>query len=576
MLRVLIIGDFGLRGTDGPDRGGAEVLLANDAERALALVEASPPDLVLLDAQLDGASPELTTTLRARCGPQLPVLRFDSKEPTNQEKLSARMKALLDAAPDLILSLDLEGKIQFINRLLPQYELTDVLGSAWESYVHPSGHAAMARALESVLRTGNPVTYDVSTAGPDGSPRWFSSHIAPDRVDGHTVGTVIISRDVTERRASEAQLFAADRLAAVGTLAGGVAHEINNPLAAVIANLDLAIAAVSEAGQSPASADLREDLLAAREGAERLRTVVRDLKVFARARHDPTSLVDVGRVMDSTLRMSWNEIRHRATLVKRFDPVPPVEANEAQLGQIFLSLILNAAHAIPAGSTEVNEIQVSISLSEDDQVVVSVFDTGLGLSTEAQAAIFDPFLAAKHVGEGPGLGLSICRRLTAEMGGRLEFETALGGGSLFRVYLPASRSEPAALETDTGALPSKRRGRVLVVDDEPTLGRVISRVLSREHEVTVVTRALAALEMIAQGRDFDVILCDLMMPEVTGMDFHRRLQEQHSPLADRFIFMTGGAFTPAAREFLDRVPNLRIEKPFDPQQLRALVNDRVR
>jgi CheY-like chemotaxis protein len=203
---------------------------------------------------------------------------------------------------------------------------------------------------------------------------------------------------------------------------------------------------------------------------------------------------------------------------------------------------------------------------------VEITDTGGGIAPEVLPRIFDPFFTTKPVGVGTGLGLSICHGIVSGLGGEIQVDSVPRRGSTFRVLLPAaSPAQRAASPAPSPGAAPERRGRILVVDDEPLVGRAVTRILS-QHEVVHRTSARAALADVAEGAErFDLVLCDLMMPEMTGMDLHARLRALAPALADRTIFLTGGAFTGGAREFLDRVPNARIEKPFDPETLRGLV-----
>jgi CheY-like chemotaxis protein len=197
------------------------------------------------------------------------------------------------------------------------------------------------------------------------------------------------------------------------------------------------------------------------------------------------------------------------------------------------------------------------------------------MTPEVQARLFTPFFTTKPVGIGTGLGLSICQRIVSALGGEIQVESESGKGSTFRVLLPVSAAAPAS-EPEARVVSPATRGRVLAIDDDPLIGNVIRRTLRHEHEVTVTTEPGEALSRIQGGESYDVILCDLMMPQMTGMDLHARLLEAAPAQADRMVFMTGGVFTARARTFLETTPNQRLEKPFDPQALRALVADRVR
>jgi signal transduction histidine kinase len=368
-----------------------------------------------------------------------------------------------------------------------------------------------------------------------------------------------------------AELVATDRMASVGTLAGGVAHEINNPLAAVIANLELALDDIKGLDIPKGKQELLEELEDAREAAHRVRQIVRDLRLFSRAEEDRKDLIDVRDVLESALRMAWNEIRHRAKLVKAFDEVPLVDANEARLGQVFLNLVLNAAHAIGAGRAESNEIRVSTTF-EQGEVVVEVKDSGDGMTDEIKARIFEPFFSTKPAGVGRGLGLPISQRIIDEIGGRIEVKTRPGAGSSFTVRLPAADEPDFKPPTSKpAAIPKGRRGRVLVLDDEAIVATAVARTLSPDHDVETAQQAALALERIQHGERFDVILCDVMMPNFSGVDFYLELERVAPSEVQKIVFLTGGAFVAQAREFLDNVPNLQLEKPFKPEELRELV-----
>lgn len=413
--------------------------------------------------------------------------------------------------------------------------------------------------------------------------RWLSTNARPLRDQpGQPHGGVVVIRDVSREKAARTHLMMSDRMVSIGMLAAGVAHEINNPLAAVLANLELSARQVGKLARQPGlAAELAtvvEELRDAREAADRVREIVRDLKIFSRAEDDQRDAVDVRRVLDSSIRMAWNEIRHRARLVKDYADVPFVAANESRLGQVFLNLIVNAAQAIPEGQADRNEIRVTVGTDEGDCVVVDIADSGAGMPPDVLARLFTPFFTTKPAGVGTGLGLTICQRLITDVGGEITVDSALGRGTVFHVALPAMESEahravrPAAPETA-----ARRRGRVLVIDDEALIARAIASMLRAEHDVVTTTSARDALQQIADGGEpFDVILCDLMMPVMTGMDFYDELARVAPDRTSSVIFLTGGAFTPKARAFMDRVANPRLEKPFDFPTLRALINDRLR
>jgi signal transduction histidine kinase/CheY-like chemotaxis protein len=384
-----------------------------------------------------------------------------------------------------------------------------------------------------------------------------------------------------ELRDTQAELVRAGKLAAVGTLVAGVAHEINNPLAFVMNNLGFVEDALARQPPAPGREDageLRAALAEVRQGVDRVRLIVRDLKTMSRPEPEPQAPVDVHRALRSAAAFASAELGALATVVWQLGPVPPVMANEARLGQVFMNLIVNALQAMPDRPPEQNEIRV-VSYAQGGQVMVEVWDNGLGIPAEHLPRLFDPFFTTKAPGKGTGLGLSVCQSIVANLGGRIGVESWPGKGSGFRVALPAAPAEqpavgaaaPAAVVAPAPAAPPAARGRILVVDDEEPIGRSVSRLLRREHDVVCTISAHEALAALAQPLRFDVILCDLTMPGTSGIEFHAQLDRTDPALARRMVFMTGGALTATSRAFLAALPDRCLEKPCDPAGLRQIV-----
>ena len=477
-----------------------------------------------------------------------------------------RCRALISNSSDGIMVIGADGVSLFgsaaVSRILG--EGAEAPGLRILERVHPDDTAQIGKAWTEILASpGVPVTAVARVQHRDGSWRELES-VVVNRLDDPAVrGVVSNFRDITDRRQMEARLMTADRMVSVGTLAAGVAHEINNPLAYMITNLEYVAEKLSGRDR-----DLNEALREVREGAERVRIIVRDLRTFSRGDDIKSGAVELRRVLDASCNMSWNEVRHRARLIKDYaGPLPEVLGNESRLGQVFLNLLINAAQSIPEGAADRNQIRVAARV-ESGQVIVEVSDTGVGIARDHLPRLFDPFFTTKPIGVGTGLGLFICRNIVTALGGELTVASEPGRGTTMRVALrPADR--PAAVEAKAAAAPAQR-GRVLVVDDERLIGVALLRSLP-EHEVVTDTSALAALERIRGGTQFDLILCDLMMPEMTGVAFFELLEKEAPALAARVVFMTGGAFTPAAMAFLERVHNPRLEKPLDIDQIRSLI-----
>jgi PAS domain S-box-containing protein len=424
--------------------------------------------------------------------------------------------------------------------------------------------------------------------------RSFDVHWAPLAEESGSIrGVTGVALDVTARVAAErarketeAQLVAAERLASMGRLAAGVAHEINNPLAFVMSNLELASERIQGSGDEELVALVGE----ARLGAERVRDIVRDLRVFARSDGEAGGGCDAANVARVSLAMARNELRHRARVETQFEEVGPVAIPERQLGQILVNLLVNAAHAIREGAARENVIRLAVR-SDGPSVLIELRDSGCGMRPEVRDRIFEPFFTTKQ-GEGMGLGLALCKTMVQEAGGRIAVESAPGEGSTFRVWLPTVEAVaatsvttpvPRAATADSATRPRRPaaveplvRSKLLVVDDEPLIGRTVARALA-EHDVDYVPDAREALSLLlCDGVRYDAVICDLMMPEMSGMDLAQRLVDASHELSKRIVFLTGGAFTDRARAFVALTHAPVLHKPFERQHLKECVASVIR
>lgn len=382
-----------------------------------------------------------------------------------------------------------------------------------------------------------------------------------------------------EQRRMREQVLISERMASAGALAAGVAHEINNPLAVIVANLDYISYVLAEACPAhPEGAqttnhertaldecvqEIQGPLRDACEAANRVRDIVRDVKIFSRPQQDQHGPVDIHRVIESSLRMARNEIRHRARVERVFGEVTAVQGNESRLGQVILNLIVNAAQAIPEGRAEDNLIKISTTQLADGRVLIEVKDSGGGISSDVIDRIFDPFFTTKPVGVGTGLGLAVCHRIVTSMGGTISVQSEPGKGTVFSVILPGTPIASKQAPTSVPKLQNSRRARILVVDDEEAIGRAILRCVGSQHDVEVVNNGRSALELLERGERFDLLLSDVMMPEVTGIEMYEQMKRIAPDQLKSTVFLTGGAFTPAAQEFLEREKIMTLDKPFD-------------
>jgi two-component system, cell cycle sensor histidine kinase and response regulator CckA len=405
--------------------------------------------------------------------------------------------------------------------------------------------------------------------GPVVLESWISPMRGPDGVVGGTIG---VSTDVTERLKMQRQVNQAERLAALGRLAASVAHEINNPLTFATEALRLAseLAAAPDAAERARLADL---IAEARDGVERVRLITRDLKAFSRADEDVRRPLDLARALAAATKMVATRTRPRARIELVTEAGATVLADENRLVQILVNLVLNAADALPSDGAERNVISIR-GRREGGWAIVEVADNGPGVPRELRDRVFDPFFTTKPVGEGTGLGLFVTRNLVEALGGSIALGDAPGGGALFTLRLPTTEAPAAAASTPA---PVRRapgaRARVLVIDDEPQLAQLFERSLSAAHEVHAVTSGRAALAHLLDSPPYDLVLCDLMMADVSGMKVFEELAIRRPGQERTFVFMTGGVFDPAVADFLSSIPNDCIDKPFD---VRTEVGRRLR
>ncbi len=490
-------------------------------------------------------------------------------------------RALFEAVPVGVLHFDAGGRITAVNELLVEQLGSTrhmVVGLDMRTVPNDRFRAAVEEAL-----AGRVGEFDGEYTSVTGNrTRLFRATFSPIFRDGRVEGGVGIVDDVTERREIEARLAQGERMASLGRLAAGVAHEINNPLAYVRTNLDLARRELEGLRGTDAAAIDRalQALLRADDGVERVRVIASDLKTFSRGDDGSWQPVQMRRVVDAAINLAWNEIRHRAELVREIGHPPPVMGSETRYVQVVVNLLVNAAHAIDdEGDPSRRRITIRLGETDDDRVFLEVEDTGHGIAPDVVGRIFEPFWTSKPKTRGTGLGLSICHGIITSAGGTIRVTRSKPGvGTTFRVELPSVSVVPARRKKASPALVATptRRGAVLVVDDEPRLATTLRLALTERAEVEVAEGGAAALAVLArEGVVFDLVLCDLMMPEVSGMDVYERTLETRPDLAARFVFMTGGAFTDRARDFLKTSGMPRLEKPFALADVERILAERL-
>jgi two-component system, NtrC family, sensor kinase len=382
--------------------------------------------------------------------------------------------------------------------------------------------------------------------------------------------------EMQERLEVEGKVRHLQKIQALGRLSASVGHEINNPLCFVTGNLELIAEGLLELRADSATeqtwTDVRVSLDAATAGATRIAKIVEAMRGFIHA-DEQDEQADVTAAIAAATALTRNEIRYRARLTVRCEPAPPLRIGQRALEQVLVNLLINAAQAITQGGADDNEIRVIVTPGPD-RVGIEISDTGHGIEAEIAEHVFEPFYTTKPVGQGTGLGLPLCHELITAAGGELSLSSELGRGTTVGIALPLAEGRAAAPEREPPeqaepAGEAARHAKILLVDDDPPILRVLQYAL-RSYETHLAHNGQEALARCRQ-ESFDVVVCDMMMPDITGMELYERMRESDEALADRFVFITGGAINQRIEQFLRLHAHRCVRKPFTSRQIREAV-----
>ena len=471
----------------------------------------------------------------------------------------ARFRFLVEAAPDGVVIL-VRGVIVFTNpraaALLGAPSREAAIGRPIASFLPPEDARLTGERIAEMFRTGSEMP-----------PNEYRTLADPDRVieiksircdwEGQPA-VLAFARDVTERREIQRRMVEADRLAAIGTLAAGVAHEINNPLTYTQLNAQRIDSLLSSPGMpSGLAATIRGHLREIDHGIARVASITQGLRLFARGDDEPPSAVDLTAIVEHALQMVDHDLRHHTTVVRRFSTVSRVRGNPSQLEQVVVNLLLNAIRARRPDAD--HTIELKIAPRGVDRVALSISDNGRGIPDEIRDRIFEPFFTTRPVGEGMGLGLSVCKTIVDGLGGRIEVDSTLGRGTTMTVVLLQHSSATGRSSATIQAESTNGRARVLIVDDERFVRDALARLLTSLHDVTIAESGEEAFALI-QNHSYDAIICDVLMPIMDGRELYERVAREYPDIERRFIFMSGGTFTEDLEKFLSKVGCL--DKPF--------------
>jgi PAS domain S-box-containing protein len=532
-----------------------------------------------------------------------------------------RYRALIEAADDAIVVADFgTGFVLEVNPAAAElfgYSLSEFVELEARS-LHLDDDPEVKHVFDEIRERERAWHPSVTMRRRDGTTFWAELRAKAFASGGQKL-VLFIFRDVTSRvereqelerahqslKDTQAKLVHSGKLAAIGQIAGGVAHEVNNPATFILTNLRVmrdnvrlfrsmvsklrrelarpeATAAEKVAVAEVVLADESLDLILRETnemvddnlaGIERIASIVNDLRTFSRIEQDDVQRVKVNELVDVACNLAYADIRHRARLLKELSRLPSISAEPGKLAQVFTNLLVNAAQSIEEGAADENEIRVQTYM-EGGFIVVAVQDTGVGIPDEIRARLFEPFYGTKPK-DGAGLGLSLCSEIVRLHGGTIEVKSAPGRGSRFEVRLPAPE---AAVERQEAAEPpvapvlgTGQRARILVIDDDVAVLRAYRRMLSTRHDVVLASGGTEGLDILEKDNEFDIVLCDVMMPQVDGPMVYEALRLRAPALLGRLVFCSGGAFTPRAKEFLASVQNAFLAKPIDTDALESAI-----
>lgn len=503
-----------------------------------------------------------------------------SVEEINESKV--RFNILSEATSEAIVlteeNLIFDINLNFLDLML--YSFEDVKGKNILNLIAPESY----HLVDYIASTTDTEAFEVFMMKKTGEVFPVDLSIKTMPYQGRTI-CVTTLRDLTPQRTAEEKVRISDRMASIGQLSAGIAHEINNPLTYVSLNLELATQQINYYLKQKPCPELETILAIVQEtnkATNKIKTIARDLKSYSHSSQAGTiESVDMVDVMDSAARMAAFGFKSQAMITKDYQQVPFAAANEGRLGQVFLNLIVNAAQAMPERDISQNKIHLVLKTNSGGKIIAEVQDTGMGMNEEIRQRLFTPFFTTKPIGQGTGLGLSLCQNIINSFDGKIEVESTLNVGTTFRITLNPSevQKRPDAIAKETAIeateLHSSKRGHIFLVDDDIDLTETIDILLNEDHDVIIANSGKKALEILETKSDFDVILMDMSLGDTTGMSIYENVQKSKPELLPKFIFMTGGATNTKTQEFIKKIPNMVIEKPFEIDSLRDRVKKAI-
>jgi PAS domain S-box-containing protein len=481
-----------------------------------------------------------------------------------------RFRTILEDMDNGYFELDKKSHYVFVNDAMCKilgYSRADIVAKHFGSFIDQSDEKFVENSraiMDEAIRTGMTLSglFGTIVKG-DGSRRIIGVSVSPLRdATGNIAGIRGITRDITDRMKMEQQLLMAGKLASIGELAAGVAHEINNPLTAIMGYAQLL------AAQDDIPEHIKLDLDKIFNQSQRAARIVQNLLTFARSYSLEKKIIDINELILKSLELRSYEhnVGNIEVTVDLQPGLPGISADENQIQQVLLNIIINAEHAITSKKRE-GKIKVTTML-DNSMVKIILADDGPGIPRQMLERLFDPFFTTKEVGQGTGLGLSVCHGIVTKHGGRIYAESVEGQGAVFIVELPASREGKAKeqgppIKLGKGSPKVGISKKILVVDDELVIRDILLRILSEKgYNVESAASGTEGLDKI-MNTEYDVYLLDIKMPGVDGRDIYEAISEKFPLLLNRVIFITGDTITRSTLDFLETTGREYLSKPLD-------------
>ncbi len=519
----------------------------------------------------------------------------------------ARYRTVLNNSLDIVALFSDDYLLQFVTPNVYDtlgYRSEELIGRPISEIIDRRDRDEIVRKLAMLrARPAQPVVLEASVRRPDGG---FAHVEARVRVtepgsDGSTL--ICNARDITARKELEAmrqQLIRADKLAAVGQLAAGVAHEVNNPASYIYTNLfvlreyvthfdelyarlnaaietepDRAPLYRAIAGDADLPAliqDMKHMIDVNLQGMDRISNIVRELRMFSRDEADNIEYINLPETIEAAIHLVRNQIDHIAALEVDIDKdVAGILCDRGKLSQVLVNILVNAAHAVAENPHRDNVVGLKCS-NTPGGVVISISDTGPGMTQEVQSRIFEPFFTTKKAQKGTGLGLWLCEEIVRKLGGSLEVWSRVGEGSTFHINLPHQAINESSLDSLEETSETEYELRVLLVDDDEFVLESMRKILvSNGHDTTTVNGGREAMQLLSKDDRFDAVICDVMMPFVDGPALYDFISESHPHLLPSIVFCTAGVLTQGAKRFLGQAGIRVLRKPVGATQLHEVL-----